>query len=511
MLSVARSKLTLPVQLLFHTANGLGVFTSIVYDARTPDLYPNNSHHKLGWAVTWIAGAWTFMALVNLYTARSVKFPEATYQPVTSQAMAQHQQLQDFRLPRHDYSWSRDSGQGESLRSDSRSPSQDSLHQKPEEPFEPQQPHGEDHEDDVNSDEQEKRGFLHGTSVDRFLSRSVPRFAVGRTLTMLNIFHTILERSILVLGYTAVLTGIVVYSGIMHSKSGLLNGLAHWIKGSIFVWYGLLTLGRWMGAFQDYGWAWNVKPPHPLVSRFASRMPSAEFVESFVIWLYGASNVWLEHLTAWGQAWTATDIEHLSITFMFFGGGLLGMLIESSKTRDMLNTSILMKKEDSVRFGGRMEQQREEWELPKTYKTSLNPLPGLVILLLGLMMSAHHQDSMVSTMLHGQWGSLFVGFALARAVTYIMHYLSPPTSHFPSRPPSELVSSFCLIAGGFIFMGSSKDPVSRLERNHLDAMFVFTITMGATAALMAWTVATFAIKGWAARRESRTAGGPILS
>lgn len=53
-----------------------------------------------------------------------------------------------------------------------------------------------------------------------------------------------------------------------------------------------------------------------------------------------------------------------------------------------------------------------------------------------------------------KWGMLFVGFALSRAVTYIMTYLSPPTSILPSRPPSELVSSFCLLSGGIIFMAS---------------------------------------------------------
>ncbi len=53
-----------------------------------------------------------------------------------------------------------------------------------------------------------------------------------------------------------------------------------------------------------------------------------------------------------------------------------------------------------------------------------------------------------------KWGMLFVGFALARAVTYTTVYVSPPTSILPSRPPSELVSSFCLLSGGLIFMAS---------------------------------------------------------
>jgi hypothetical protein len=103
--------------------------------------------------------------------------------------------------------------------------------------------------------------------------------------------------------------------------------LAHFIKGGIFFWYGLLTLGRWMGAFTEYGWAWNVKPPQEVVGRWKSRVPSAEFTESFVICLYGASNVFLEHLAAWGGAWSAQDLEHVSITIMFFGGGLVSVVL----------------------------------------------------------------------------------------------------------------------------------------------------------------------------------------
>ncbi len=37
---------------------------------------------------------------------------------------------------------------------------------------------------------------------------------------------------------------------------------------------------------------------------------------------------------------------------------------------------------------------------------------------------------------------------------------------------------------------------------HLDAMFMYTVTMGLTALLMAWVILMVALKGWAARREA---------
>lgn len=104
-------------------------------------------------------------------------------------------------------------------------------------------------------------------------------------------------------------------------------------------------------------------------------------------------------------------------------------------------------------------------------------------------------------MVHKQWGTLFVGFALARAVTYILIYLSPPSSYLPSRPPSEIISSFCLISGGLIFIASNKDTVAAMERYNLNAMFIFTVTMGFTAFLMAWQMIVLAIKGWTVRRR----------
>lgn len=272
----------------------------------------------------------------------------------------------------------------------------------------------------------------------------------------------------------------------------MFNGLAHFVKGGIFFWYGLLTLCRWMGCFAEFGWAWNLKPPVGVVSSRKARVPSAEFVESFVIFLYGSTNVFLEHLAAWGDRWTAQDLEHVSISIMFFGGGLCGMLVESRRIRDLLNLSILT-------LPANRGKEASNWATPSSYGTSMNPFPALIILLLGLLMSSHHQVSVVSTMVHKQWGTLFVGFALARAVTYILSYISPPTSYLPSRPPSEIITSFCLISGGVIFIASNKDTVGAMEYYDLNAMFVFTVTMGFTAFLMAWTILVLAVKGWATR------------
>jgi hypothetical protein len=173
------------------------------------------------------------------------------------------------------------------------------------------------------------------------------------------------------------------------------------------------------------------------------------------------------------------------------------MIVESTKMRDLLNNAVVSSHAQS-------NAHEESWQQPRQYRVSMNPMPALIIMLLGKMMSSHHQDSTLSTMIHGQWGGMFMGFALARGLTYVTLYISPPTSFLPPRPPTEIITSFCLIAGGITFVISNKDTVAVMEGYGLDAMFTFTVTMGLTAILMAWITVLIAIKGWAAQKEGRS-------
>jgi len=93
----------------------------------------------------------------------------------------------------------------------------------------------------------------------------------------------------------------------------------------------------------------------------------------------------------------------------------------------------------------------------------MNPVPSLIIFLLGKLMSGHHLGSILSTAFHSQWETLLVGFALARCLMYIIMYIATPTSFLPSRPPTEVVASFRLFAGGISFIVSNRDIVTALE------------------------------------------------
>ncbi|KAK5086799.1 hypothetical protein LTS08_007212 [Lithohypha guttulata] len=490
MLSIARSKFALPTQFLFLLLNGFGVVVGTIYNINTPDLYENNAHHKIGWIATWIVTAQVLMSLLFVYSGRSkqedvVQSERVAFLPAS---------LQSFDRPFHQYRWSGDSGHGTEPPSPgssrTMSPNRDYGYRKPE----TEEP--EDMEEVPIADRSTRPSWFANTNIDRYLSSRVPQVMSQKLLKAAEVACEVIDRAVLILGFIALTTGIVTYTGIGRANN-VFNLLAHFIKGGIFVWYGLLTLGRWLGAFADLGWAWNLKPTRSEVG-WKARLPTAEFTESFVIFLYGCINVFLEHLAAWGDAWSAQDFEHVSISVMFFGGGLAGMLVESKQLRTFLNTSIDMM---PTRNDVHPEQAHEIREEPKSYSTSVNIMPALVILLLGIMMSSHKQDSMVASMVHKQWGTLLSGFAVCRALTYVLTYLSPPKSIYPSRPPTELATSFCLLSGGLIFMLSTHDIVHYMDVYNLMPMFTFTVVMGFTAFVMAYTMFVVGLKGWAARRE----------
>lgn len=49
--------------------------------------------------------------------------------------------------------------------------------------------------------------------------------------------------------------------------------------------------------------------------------PTAEFVEGFLIFFYGSTNIFLEHLGNADEPINGKDLEHMSITVLFIGGG----------------------------------------------------------------------------------------------------------------------------------------------------------------------------------------------
>jgi len=199
MLSISRSQYSLPAQFLFLAVNGVGVFLVTIYNASTPDFYPNNAHHKLGWALTWVMIAQAVMGVISAYGRRKSGVP------VSAENMQQHQRMHDLQAQADMYRFSNDSGQGtepntESLRSQSISSNTSDDIPLPE---------LRDHEDE----EEEKAGLMHGSRVDRFLSKKIPGLLSFKVLRVFGFFYIVIDRVILLLGFVALTSGIVTYGG----------------------------------------------------------------------------------------------------------------------------------------------------------------------------------------------------------------------------------------------------------------------------------------------------------
>ncbi|KAJ1310979.1 hypothetical protein OPQ81_009488 [Rhizoctonia solani] len=291
------------------------------------------------------------------------------------------------------------------------------------------------------------------------------------------------ERIMIPFAWGVTMVGGCVYTGIC--RGNYLNGcLAHFIKGSIFFWYGMLTWARYLGAWSDRGWAWN---------RTTSRRTSAEMVESFVIFLYGATNTWMERFGARpGDPYTTKQIQHISIAVMFWFAGLVGMGLESRTIRRLLSNASII---------GNPRTRNHPITEPPSYTGSFNPFPAVVIGVTGAAMSAHHQNYVFQVQIHELWGNLLVAFAVMRCFTYFFVWLRPARSILPSRPPTEAISSFFLTAGGLAFISSSEPITFAAMRSGRDDIMMFLNTIIALVSLAyAINLGVLTLKGWAIAR-----------
>lgn len=283
---------------------------------------------------------------------------------------------------------------------------------------------------------------------------------------------------------TGVATFLVLGTGVH-----VFNLLAHFIKGGIFFAYGLLSLSRYCGAFENKGWAWNSKSYSNTHDRWSRIQPKGlitmEMIECSIILFYGCTNVFMEHMANPGGEWSAKDLQHASLAFIFIGCGLCGVVTEIK-----LNT---------WRFERVISDEQPIKALPGY---SPNPFPTLTIYWTGYLMSKHEQASQTSTAIHSQWGNLFVLACAFRFITYILQLLMKSELKVPSRPISELLVSFSLICGGLIFMESCDPMVLLFEWYGLGPMFTMNISLGVAALIMSWEMVIFCFKDYLRARSS---------
>lgn len=224
MLSIARSRYRLLAQFAFLVTNIGGMIVGIFYNASTPDLYPNNAHHKLGWVVTWLVGAQFVIGLLASVAGVFKKKPSdgnsrerQGFMPVSTQAIEEHNS--HVKPADNDaYRFSNDSGQGTEPSSDAlRSPSLSSspgdvprlhdvnLHDK-------EYDDGDDSYDvDSHSGSEPLGPMLPASGKAVSTIQKIAGKISDRFWKVLILAYNVVDRAILPLGFVALCTGIVTF------------------------------------------------------------------------------------------------------------------------------------------------------------------------------------------------------------------------------------------------------------------------------------------------------------
>jgi len=202
LLSLARYRYALVAQLSFLGVHSLGLLLGAIYTGETPDLYANNAHNKIGWIVTWIVLAQTVNGVIKLYESGASAYEADTeehvaFLPISHEVMEQHHRSLGMSAPEQ-YRYSRDSGQGtepESPKDESYSPLQ------------------ENEDGNVETDFDEKQvppRFAIISLLVSYFSALMPK----RAIAFMNMVYNVVNGLILILGFVAISSGIVVYGGI---------------------------------------------------------------------------------------------------------------------------------------------------------------------------------------------------------------------------------------------------------------------------------------------------------
>ncbi|PKY45451.1 hypothetical protein RhiirA4_460029 [Rhizophagus irregularis] len=320
------------------------------------------------------------------------------------------------------------------------------------------------------------------------------------------IFYNLLSLILILFIYSQFLLGFITLSDTCHGES-FGNCLAHYVKGSIFFWFGLVAFIRYLGFFEKFGWNWNLLQISSLDNfndeKNQKGKISFSLLESIIIFSYGISNTFLEHTGK--DPWNHRDIQHATLAFMWWWAGSLGIILENKKLRKIL--------------------------FSKSKIPIANPIPSIIFIITAISISSHHQRTEFSLTIHRQFGGFLLLAGISRLFTIMIlyftnimnnnnnnnynnsyiykynnnddnnninnninnnnNYNNNYNNNFNSKsstksltiihPPTELISSFCFVSSGITLMLSNKSLTSLFDEVYnFDVNFVLNLVISLT-------------------------------
>jgi hypothetical protein len=197
MLSIAGSRYHLPTQAVFLIANGVGVVFSTLYNSLTPDLYPANAHHRLGWVLACTLGVQAVLGVVGTVIRRAVP----------SDWRSKEERSGFMAVPMHSPV---DSDEADAYR-----PSGDSGHSMSmEQEFAQDDLEGREWSSAVGENSARGRVSLSLARVEGFLSKRAPLIFNQRVVRICDFVYSAIARLLIPLGFMQISLGIVTGSGI---------------------------------------------------------------------------------------------------------------------------------------------------------------------------------------------------------------------------------------------------------------------------------------------------------
>jgi len=329
------------------------------------------------------------------------------------------------------------------------------------------------------------RETLGGSRIQQ--SKFIRRLAGSKLLFKINLhlgglvclLHGVLRYAMFLIGYIYLLTGLA--TAFLMGQGDQNDLLAQIIKGLVVCVLGFVEFSRYLGAGASRGWGWNevyvYRESETSISHYIwPKRPTAEFVQSFLIFAIGVINVFSRARSHDGS---------MPVAFIFIGGGLCGTLLESTWMKSLVESSSGVVTEPK-------QFARRSW--------SQNPMPAVVILWTSAL-STQTLDTPATTI---SWNMLFCGAAIFRIVTLLMLVSKPrpgkiSVAEQPMRPFSEVLVCFLLICGGMAYMASNHETVEGMMYRGIGQQLVLNEIASAAVCMMAYFIVCYAFKGWARR------------